>query len=168
VSFEGRQALGRILKAFSIKHPQIGYTQSMNFISGYLLLLMEEELAFKVLTVIVEYFVPGYYMNTMAGLQADQLVLSHLVQEKLPALHNYFQSTGIDLSVVSTKWFLCLYIHVLPFPSVLRVWDMLFCKGSSALIVAGFAILSFKQEEILSSITKGPEFIERLCLYYYN
>jgi Ca2+-binding EF-hand superfamily protein len=168
VSEEGRLALGRILKAFSLRHPQIGYTQSMNFISGYLLLLMEEELAFKLLTIIVEYYVPGYYMHTMAGLQADQMVLNHLVQEKLPQVHTHLQSLHIDLNVVTTRWFLCLFIHVLPFPSVLRIWDVLFCKGSCALILAAFAIVCFKEEEIMALTEMGHDSLDHLCQNYYN
>jgi len=31
-----------------------------------------------------------------------------------------------------------------------------------------FAILCFKQEEILEETQMGPEFLEKLCLYYYN
>jgi len=142
----------------------------MNFIAGYLLLLMEEELAFKLLTIIVEFYVPGYYANTMAGLQADQVVLAHLVKEKLPSLHQHLTDLGIELNVVSTKWFLCLFIHALPFPSVLRVWDILFCKGSSALILAGLAMLKIKEEEILANNDFGnsTEFLESMCQSYYD
>uniref|UniRef100_A0A6B2L446 Rab-GAP TBC domain-containing protein n=1 Tax=Arcella intermedia TaxID=1963864 RepID=A0A6B2L446_9EUKA len=171
VSKEGREALGRILKAFSLKHPEIGYTQAMNFIAGFLLLLMEEELAFKVTTIIVEYIVPGYYMNTMTGLQADQLVLCHLVKETLPELSEHLPKIGVDLKVVTTKWFLCLYIHTLPFASVIRVWDILFCRGPATLILVGVAMLKMKQEQILSiqtCIKNSMEFFDQFTQGFYN
>jgi Ca2+-binding EF-hand superfamily protein len=164
----GRAALGRILKAFSLKHPFIGYIQSMNFISGYLLLLMEEELAFKVLTIIVEYYIPGYYMHTMVDLQADLLVLKDLVKERLPEVYHHLESHSAELTVVTTKWFLCLFIHVLPFPTVLRLWDILFCKGSITLIVAAFTIIYYKKDEILSREDIGPENLDKLCQIDYN
>jgi len=132
--------------------------------------LMEEDLAFKVLTVLVEHIIPGYYSNTMAGLQADQAVLNHLVKEKLPRLWNFLKVIPVDLNVMTTKWFMCLYIHTLPFPSVLRIWDILFCKGSAGLILAGLALLKVKEDEILSKADFGSstEFPDLMCRNYYN
>eukprot|EP01125_Pyxidicula_operculata_P017926 TRINITY_DN6336_c0_g1_i1.p1 TRINITY_DN6336_c0_g1~~TRINITY_DN6336_c0_g1_i1.p1 ORF type:complete len:565 (+),score=121.48 TRINITY_DN6336_c0_g1_i1:433-2127(+) len=167
---DGRASLRRILQAFSVKHPNIGYTQAMNFIAGYMLLLMEEELAFKLLTVLVEYLIPGYYANTMADLQADQLALRMLVEEYLPKLHKHMEYLGMELNVISTKWFMCLFIHTLPFSSVLRVWDILFCKGTSALILAALALLKLKEEEIISRNDFGhsTEYLESMCLGMYD
>ena len=39
----GQQRLRRVLNAYSIHNPQVGYVQGMNFISGYMLMHACEE-----------------------------------------------------------------------------------------------------------------------------
>ena len=53
---EGQAALGRILLAFSVHKPQIGYCQSMNYIAALLLIVLErnEENAFWVLVSLID------------------------------------------------------------------------------------------------------------------
>ena len=53
-SEEGLAMLRRVLLAYSVYNPTIGYCQSMNFITALCLLFMEEEPAFWLLTYIVE------------------------------------------------------------------------------------------------------------------
>jgi Rab-GTPase-TBC domain len=55
-------ALQRLLTAFAVRNPEIGYCQSLNFVAGMLLLHLPEEDAFWILDVIVnEILPPGYY-----------------------------------------------------------------------------------------------------------
>jgi len=63
---------------------------------------------------------------------------------------------------------LCLFIHMLPFPSVLRLWDILFCKGPSALVIAAFSIIYFKKVDIIAKTDYGPEYLDKLCQYFYS
>lgn len=55
-SEEGQAALGRILLAFSVHKPKIGYCQSMNYIAALLLLILEknEENTFWVLVSLID------------------------------------------------------------------------------------------------------------------
>ena len=53
-SEEGLAMLRRVLMAYSVYNPAIGYCQSMNFITALCLLFMDEEPAFWLLTYIVE------------------------------------------------------------------------------------------------------------------
>ena len=46
--------LKNILLAYSVRNPQVGYCQSMNFLCAMLLLYLEEEQAFWVLAALVE------------------------------------------------------------------------------------------------------------------
>ena len=60
------KALKRLLTAFAIRNPEIGYCQSINFVAGMLLLHMSEEEAFWVLDVLVnEILSPSYYWYTL-------------------------------------------------------------------------------------------------------
>ena len=53
---EGQAALGRVLLAFSVHKPKIGYCQSMNYIAALLLIALErnEENAFWVLVSLID------------------------------------------------------------------------------------------------------------------
>merc|ERR1712216_43503 len=53
-SEEGTQRLRRILGAYSERNEALGYCQSMNFIAGTLLMVMEEENAFWTFAAMVE------------------------------------------------------------------------------------------------------------------
>ncbi|KAI9276182.1 rab-GTPase-TBC domain-containing protein [Sporodiniella umbellata] len=134
------QSLKRVLLAFSLYSPTIGYCQSLNYIAGVLLLFMTEEEAFWTLVALItEILPPNIYDVTMEGANIDQNVLMHLVSERHPILWNKISPTQAfwtceelqeggmpTCSLVTSHWFLTLYINILPFESVFRVWDCLF------------------------------------------
>ena len=37
-----------------------------------------------------------------------------ICREKMPELHVHIEEIGLSYSIFSTKWFICLYIDVLP------------------------------------------------------
>ncbi|TYZ68653.1 hypothetical protein PybrP1_000293 [[Pythium] brassicae (nom. inval.)] len=142
--------LRRVLQAYSLRNPRIGYCQSMNFLAAVLLHHMEEEEAFWVLAAIVEELTPDYHTRSMAGSRADQRVFADLVQQKLPALFQHMQALGVDFEPFTLKWFLCLFLNTLPFEPVLRIWDVFFCEGSHVLLRVGLALLKLNQPRILA------------------
>ena len=73
---DGIDSLRRILTAYSLRNPSVGYCQSMNFLVATLLLFCEEREAFWILaTVIEDKLSADFYSMTMLGLQTDLLVL---------------------------------------------------------------------------------------------
>lgn len=142
--------LRRVLQAYSIRNPAIGYCQSMNFLAAVLLHHMAEEEAFWVLTTIVEDLTPQYHTRSMAGSRADQRVFADLVQQKLPTLFAHMRALGVDFEPFTLKWFLCLFLHTLPFEPVLRLWDVFFCEGSHVLLRVGLVLLKLNEPRILA------------------
>ena len=63
--------MNRVLLAYSLHNPEIGYCQSMNFICAFLLLHMEETAAFWTLCYIIDEHMVGYYRK---GMQANHPV----------------------------------------------------------------------------------------------
>ncbi|XP_056897053.1 growth hormone-regulated TBC protein 1-A-like isoform X2 [Takifugu flavidus] len=91
----------------------------------------------------------NYYSPSMLGLKADVEVLSELVKMKSPAVGQLMaQYPGIWMLVVS-RWFICLYVDVLPIETVLRVWDCLFYEGSKVLFRVALTLIMHHQPEIL-------------------
>ncbi|KJR88203.1 GTPase activating protein [Sporothrix schenckii 1099-18] len=79
--------LRRVLLAFSIYNPRIGYCQSLNFLAGLLLLFVEtEEHCFWLLNVITRIFLPGTHEMSLEGSKVDLGVLMAAMQESLPGV----------------------------------------------------------------------------------
>ncbi|KAG3174457.1 hypothetical protein PC128_g18036 [Phytophthora cactorum] len=147
---DGFGELRRVLQAYSLRNPAVGYCQSMNFLAAVLLQNMGEEEAFWVLAAIVEELTPQYHTRTMTGSRADQRVFSDLVTQKLPVLANHLQTLGVDFEPFTLKWFLCLFLNTLPFEPVMRIWDVFFCEGSHVLLRVGLVLLKLNQPRIMA------------------
>jgi hypothetical protein len=156
------QSLRRVLTAFSLYSPNIGYCQSLNYVAGILLLFMEEEKAFWMLVTIIHDYLPeNMYDVTMEGANADQAVLMILIMEKMPQIWNRLSGGfGWDvekldgnmptITLVTSHWFLTLYINILPIETLLRVWDCLFYEGNKVLFRVALAIFKLNEEKILA------------------
>ncbi|CCF56266.1 hypothetical protein KAFR_0A08320 [Kazachstania africana CBS 2517] len=85
------KSLRRVLVAFSLFNPKIGYCQSMNFLSGLLLLFLDEEKAFWMLVIITSRYLPGVHNVNLEGVNVDQGVLMLCVKEYLPEIWSYIK-----------------------------------------------------------------------------
>ncbi|KAJ8620876.1 hypothetical protein MRB53_029405 [Persea americana] len=131
---DGRNALRRLLTAYALHNPSVGYCQAMNFFAGLLLLLMPEENAFWTLMRIIDDYFDGYYSEEMIESQVDQLVFEELVHERFPNLVNHLDSLGVQLAWVTGPWFLSIFVNMLPWESVLRVWDVILFEGNRVML----------------------------------
>ncbi|KAG2601742.1 hypothetical protein PVAP13_5KG615600 [Panicum virgatum] len=131
---DGRNALRRLLTAYARHNPAVGYCQAMNFFAGLLLLLMPEENAFWALTGIMDDYFDGYFSEEMIESQVDQLVLEELVRERFPKLVNHLDYLGVQVAWVTGPWFLSIFMNMLPWESVLRVWDVLLFEGNRVML----------------------------------
>ncbi|KAH9307996.1 hypothetical protein KI387_035907 [Taxus chinensis] len=131
---DGRNALRRLLTAYARHNPSVGYCQAMNFFAGLLLLLMPEENAFWTLTGIIDDYFDGYYSEKMVESQVDQLVFEELVRECFPRLVAHLDNLGVQVAWVTGPWFLSIFVNVLPWESVLRVWDVLLYEGNRTML----------------------------------
>ncbi|CAK9868297.1 unnamed protein product [Sphagnum jensenii] len=139
---DGLNILRRLLTAYARHNPAVGYCQAMNFFAALLLLLMPEENAFWTLAGLIDNYFGGYYAEKMVEAQVDQLVFEQLVHECFPRLSTHLDSLGVQVAWVSGPWFLSIFVNVLPWESVLRVWDVLLYEGNrSMLFRTGLALM---------------------------
>lgn len=131
---DGRNALRRLLTAYARHNPSVGYCQAMNFFAALLLLLMPEENAFWALMGIIDEYFDGYYSEEMTESQVDQFVFEELVRERLPKLVNHLDYLGVQVAWVTGPWFLSIFMNMLPWESVLRVWDVLLFQGNRVML----------------------------------
>ncbi|KAF2761312.1 RabGAP/TBC [Pseudovirgaria hyperparasitica] len=159
------KALRRVLQAFAIHNPNIGYCQSLNFLAGLLLLFLEEdeEKAFILLNIITTEHLPGTH-GKILGANIDIGVLMGCIKESMPLVwaaiddtndpsgHSSHVATAAarlpTVSLATTSWFMSLFVSSLPIETVLRVWDCLFYEGSKTLFRIALAIFKIGEDFI--------------------
>lgn len=55
-----------------------------------------------------------YYTQNMLGLQMDQEVLGELIRLKVPTVWKVLNQHNVMWTLVVSRWFICLYIDILP------------------------------------------------------
>jgi hypothetical protein len=168
-------SLRRVLHAFSIYNPRIGYCQSLNFLAGLLLLFVEtEEQAFWLLNIITRVYLPGTHEMSLEGANVDLGVLMTSLREVMPAVwgkiggeldgtesvkpksRRYRKGGAAEttrlppITLCMTAWFMSCFIGTLPIETTLRVWDVFFYEGSKTLFRIALAIFKLGEAEIKS------------------
>ncbi|KAI0594500.1 TBC domain-containing protein [Biscogniauxia sp. FL1348] len=165
-------SLRRVLHAFSVYNPRIGYCQSLNFLAGLLLLFVEsEEHAFWLLNIITRVYLPGTHEMSLEGANVDLGVLMATLRESMPAVWAKIggELDGTDvirprhrrlkqreqvrlppITLCMTAWFMSCFIGTLPIETTLRVWDVFFYEGSKTLFRIALAIFKLGENEIRS------------------
>jgi len=155
------QSLRRVLQAFSIYNPKIGYCQSLNFLAGLLLLFMSEEKSFWMLNIITRVYLPGTHEVNLEGANVDLGVLMMSVKETIPSvwakISGELDGSTVDpkvtmrlppITLCTTAWFMSCFIGTLPIETTLRVWDSFFYEGSKTLFRIALTIFKLGEAEI--------------------
>ncbi|XP_072016236.1 LOW QUALITY PROTEIN: uncharacterized protein [Amphiura filiformis] len=147
---EGILQLRQILEAFCVHNPIVGYCQGMNFIAGMSLLFMDVETAFWCLVAVVEsYFPPNYFDMSLIGAQADQSILKDILEQRLPHLQHHLDDIGIEMCSFTLNWFLAIFFEVVPFTTLLRIWDCFLLDGLRIIFQFSVALLRYHEQCLL-------------------
>lgn len=167
VETEMIQSLRRVLYAYALHNPKVGYTQSLNFITGMLLLFLPEEKAFWMLHIITSIYLPGTHEISLEGANIDLWILMVLLKESLPTVYSKIASTGPasgkmrvpaltvhsrlpDITLGLTNWLMSIFIGTMPLETTLRVWDIFFYEGSKTFFRVSLAIFKACERDILN------------------
>jgi len=137
----GRAELYKVLKAYSVHNPSDGYCQAQAPLAALLLMNMPAEQAFWCFAAICDRYIPGYYSPGMEAIQLDGDILFGLLRRVAPRVHRHLKSQGVEPILYMTEWFLCIFSRTLPWPSVLRIWDMFLCEGVKVLFRVALVLL---------------------------
>ncbi|CEH18204.1 tbc1 domain family member 10b [Ceraceosorus bombacis] len=146
----GRADLEAILKAYVHYNPIIGYTQGMGLIAGFMLLLMPAEDAFWLLCAMLrDVHMEGYYSNNMKQLHVDGIVFGQLLQSMDAPLAQRLMEMEIEPINFTPNWFLPLFSRVLPWHTLLCVWDVFFYEGPSFILRTALAVIRIVRDPLM-------------------
>ena len=158
----GRTSIGKVLRAYAVRNPKLGYLQSMNFLAAMLYLVMDgnESKMFWTLTTIVEDILPGYFTAKLHKLLENVDAFSILLSQMYPKVAANLEKYGLNITFRAPTWFLCMYFTSLKSEVVARVWDAIFFNvkrcpdgagGPAALSCIGLGIVDAVKEDILNA-----------------
>ena len=135
--------LERVLKAYAIRNPTVGYVQGLNMIAAQFLVLgLSEEEAYLGLSVLVEQVASDYYTRGFPGFFDDMRLLESLISKHYPEIYAFLHGfEDPSLSLVSDQNGLTLFTISLPPAALLRVWDRILEHGRRGLVAAQLAVL---------------------------
>lgn len=151
------EPLRNVLLAYATRNPSVGYCQGMNIVAAMLLLYLPEEVAFWVLTSIIEEIAPDYYNKQLFGSQVDQKVFNRLVKSKYPDLYAHLKAVGMPLHLLTLPWFMTFLIECVPWESSLIVLDNLFRNGTCVLFQVSLAILTLTYDGIMAETSENEQ-----------
>jgi hypothetical protein len=151
----GRADLEAILKAYVHYNPIIGYTQGMSLVAGFLLILMPAEEAFWMLCALLrDVHMEGYYANTMKQLHVDGIVFGQLLQSMDSELAVRMTELRVEPINFTPTWFLPMFVRIVPWQTLLRLWDVFLFEGPSFILRTALGIIR---------IIKDPLMDRRVC-----
>lgn len=168
------ESLKRVLLAYSAENPQIGYTQGMSFIAGYLLLYMEEGQCYQCFTAIMneKYGYREMFREGFPRLHDINKVWMKAFEDKYPKAYERIIELQIDPLLYTPGWFLCGFTQCEFHPELrMRIFERFIAFGTRAYLSFALVVISrlkhrlekanFEEAlEMLQRVDKCPEFAD--------
>ena len=142
------------MKCLSIVEPDIGYCQSMSYMVAILLMYVDREDTFNIMTNILNkkpYLMKNYYTPGMPELKKSIYVFLCMLYEKMPKLHFHMVNEFYCPNVYFPKWFMTLFSSKMPIVLTLRIWDIFFIEGLNVIYKIIVAIFKINKDKIMKS-----------------
>ena len=146
----GQKQLRTLLRAYTALKTDVGYTQGMNFVAGYLLRHIPCETdAFFVFVCLMhapKWNLMRLYSPGLAGLHDAVEQLDALAKAHVPEVYDHLESSGLTISLLSQRWFLSLFTVLLGTSEeaagiITNLWDLFFAHGWAALLAFSVELL---------------------------
>jgi hypothetical protein len=146
-----QEGLFGVCKAYALFDMEVGYAQGMNFLVMPLLFNMPEEEAFCLLVRLMNhYHLRDAFLEGMPGLHMQLYQFERLLEDLEPALYCHLHRRGISSHLYATQWFLTLFSYRFPLQLVLRIYDLIFSEGLSAILRFGIVLMQKNAATLLA------------------
>jgi len=149
----GQQRLRRVLNAYSIHEPLVGYVQGMNFIAGYMLMHACEEDVFWILDAVMKkskYNLADVFTNGMSRLHLALYQTDMALKKIAPKLHVHFEELEITPIMWLPSWILPLFASKMQEPALSYSFDRIISGGWTELIRIALAVLVMNEDRLLA------------------
>lgn len=147
-----------ILHAQAVVDDRMEYCQGMNFLAGFLILVLKDQaMAFGILKQVVEkYEMTDIFNADKSKLKLFFYTLDRLISIYLPDLHSHFKEENINSSMFCTTFFITLFTQVLQTQQspdkiwkLKRIWDYFIVYGWKAIFKVSVILLRESEENCL-------------------
>lgn len=143
--------LTRLLRAYALYDPSVGYVQGLHFVAAPLLLYLRDEEAFTLLVALMKrHGLRELYLTDMPALHARLYQFDRLIEDRVPVVHVHLQRCGVASSMYASQWFLTLFAHKLPPEAAARVLDLVVVAGLDGVLQIGLAMVQRSAQKILA------------------
>lgn len=143
-------ALERLLTAYSVFDPEVGYTQGMAFIAVPLLLELSETEAFTLFVQLMKnYDFRSVFMADMPGLHLKLYQFDRMLEDTLESVHTHLRREGVQSSMYASQWFLTMFAYRFPPSLVTRIFDIVIAEGMEALLRFAYSLMQATATKIL-------------------
>ena len=151
------ESIFNILKSYALLDEEIGYCQGMNILVAHLLLVADgnEINAFNMLRYLFlmknTVNLREFYLQGFPKLGMYVYLLKEIIKEQLPEIYKKIKELDVQDELWLYKWLQSLFILVLPFSVVIRLWDCIFAFGLEFILNYSIAFLTYCEKGILRS-----------------
>lgn len=147
------ETLQKVLEAFAMYRPDIGYVQGMSYICGIVCLLTNTEYAAFILfhNIVTKSNLFPFYRFDDTYMKQRIVIFKQIFGYNLQDLCFHFEDEGIQPNLYLYEWFMSLFAKALNMDIVCRVWDLIFLDGMSILYKTAIVILSTLEEQLMES-----------------
>lgn len=174
----GQEKLKKALRAYAMYNKDVGYTQSINFLMGFFLMVNggNDEEAFWLFVAITKknqnFGMTGNFEGGLEGFYSDNFPLYHqfvyqfdkLFERKLPKLKGHFDTIGYPAPVWLQKWFMTLFLYSFPLKLCIRLWDNLLVEDLVLIFKFPLAIMEILEPVLLkANFEEVNDVLSNLC-----
>ena len=125
------ETLQKVLEAFSVYRPDIGYVQGMSYICGIVCLLTNTDYAAFVLfhNIVTKSNLFPFYRFDETYMKQRIVLFKQVFGYNLQELWFHFEDNGIQPNLYLYEWFMSLFAKALNMDIVCRVWDLILLDG---------------------------------------
>ncbi|KJX97556.1 hypothetical protein TI39_contig481g00011 [Zymoseptoria brevis] len=139
-----------VCKAYALFDEGVGYAQGINFITMPLLFNMSEEETFTLLVRLMSHFdLRSLFTADMPGLHLRLYQFERLLEDFEPAIYCHLRRRQVTPHLYATQWFLTLFAYRFPLQLVLRIYDLIFSEGLSAILKFGIVLMQRNRTALL-------------------
>lgn len=144
----GQSSLQRVLRAYALFDPEVGYTQGMSYVAAmFLLYLTEEDSFWMLVTVMTQYRQRLCFLPGIPKVYSSFYVANALLSKNLPKLWKHLNTIELSTSMFATQWFMTVFCVNFKIDTVVRIWDAFLFEGQKIVyrVYLGVFKLSYKQ-----------------------